>query len=252
MNELTTFQFQPGGVAIFNTIRTVNLDGEPWFVARDVADVLGYARPRDAIRAHCKGAVLHRILTDGGEQEMTVIPERDLYRLVMRSTLPSAERFEEWVVGTVLPAIRKTGSYVKGEEALDPAAPDYLDRLKDLLLEAQERKLAAAEAKIAVLAPKAEALERLSASEGSMTLSNAARNLGIAERTFFKWLTDNGWIFRAKGKANGNRPVPYADKRNEGLMEVVTSTFWQHGEEVAVQSCYVTAKGIAKLAEVVR
>lgn len=85
--------------------------GEPWFVAKDVAETLGYVRARDAISQHCKGAVKHRLLTSGGEQELTIIPERDVYRLVMRSKLEGAEKFEEWVVGEVLPAIRKTGSY---------------------------------------------------------------------------------------------------------------------------------------------
>lgn len=85
--------------------------GEPWFVAKDVAETLGYVRARDAISQHCKGAVKHRLLTSGGEQELTIIPERDVYRLVMRSKLEGAEQFEEWVVGEVLPSIRKTGSY---------------------------------------------------------------------------------------------------------------------------------------------
>ena len=95
-----------------NEVRVVRDDkGEPWFVAKDVAETLGYVRARDAISQHCKGAVKHRLLTSGGEQELTIIPERDVYRLVMRSKLEGAEKFEEWVVGEVLPAIRKTGSY---------------------------------------------------------------------------------------------------------------------------------------------
>lgn len=92
-------------------IRTLLLEGEPYFVAKDVAELLGYQRARDAIAQHCRGAVKHRLPTTSGEQDVTIIPERDVYRLVMRSKLPSAERFEEWVVGEVLPAIRKTGSY---------------------------------------------------------------------------------------------------------------------------------------------
>lgn len=92
-------------------VRVVTVDGEPWFVAKDVCDVLGYARSRDAVREHCKGAVKHSLPSSGGAQDHQIIPERDLYRLIMRSRLPSAERFEEWVVGEVLPQIRRTGAY---------------------------------------------------------------------------------------------------------------------------------------------
>ncbi|KVR76140.1 hypothetical protein WK26_25625 [Burkholderia vietnamiensis] len=96
-------------------VRVVTVDGEPLFVARDVATVLGYANASKAIGDHCKGGVTSRypILDSlGRDQYPTLIPERDLYRLIMRSKLPSAERFEEWVVGEVLPSIRKTGAYV--------------------------------------------------------------------------------------------------------------------------------------------
>lgn len=106
-------------------VRVIERDGEPWFVANDVATILGYRVPKDAVAAHCKGAAKHRLPTPGGEQNMTIIPERDLYRLVMRSKLPSAERFEEWVVSEVLPAIRKTGGYNAAAtmpDFTDPAA----------------------------------------------------------------------------------------------------------------------------------
>jgi len=79
-----------------NQIRTVVKDGAAWFVAKDVAEVLGYASPKDAVSAHCKGAAKHRLPTKGGNQEVTIVPERDVYRLIMKSKLPSAEKFEEW------------------------------------------------------------------------------------------------------------------------------------------------------------
>jgi prophage antirepressor-like protein/transcriptional regulator with XRE-family HTH domain len=118
--------------AVFNfeshEVRTVLKDGEPWFVAKDVTDILGYARTRDATRLHCKGAVKYRLLTKGGNQEFILIPERDVYRLIMRSKLPSAEQFEEWVVGTVLPAIRKTGTFQ--HTIVGAPAGTYLDVLQ--------------------------------------------------------------------------------------------------------------------------
>ncbi|RDH46593.1 hypothetical protein B9G39_00195 [Zooshikella ganghwensis] len=88
-------------------------DNAPWFVAADIAAALGYSRARDAIQAHCKGAVKYRIPTTGGVQMASIIPERDVYRLIMRSKLPQAEQFEEWVVAEVLPSIRKTGGYIQ-------------------------------------------------------------------------------------------------------------------------------------------
>jgi anti-repressor protein len=105
------------------SVRVVAIEGEPWFVARDVAATLGYSNTSKAISDHCKGITKRYLPTPGGEQEMTLIPERDVYRLVMRSKLPAAERFEEWVVGEVLPAIRKTGAYSAAPAA--PALPDF-------------------------------------------------------------------------------------------------------------------------------
>lgn len=98
---------------MFGELRTTitDGDGEPWFVAKDVAEALGYANTADAIRSHCKAASAIAIHDGRQNREMSIIPERDLYRLVMRSKLPKAEKFEEWVVGEVLPSIRKTGAY---------------------------------------------------------------------------------------------------------------------------------------------
>ena len=98
-------------------LRTVVRDGEPWFVGKDVAEMLGYRNPAEAVRDHCKHAELLKtsktLLLNNSPRGLLIIPESDLYRLVMHSRLPQAEAFEEWVVGTVLPAIRKTGGYVQ-------------------------------------------------------------------------------------------------------------------------------------------
>lgn len=81
------------------------------FCGNDAAKALGYKRPKDAVSAHCKGAVKRRTLTKGGEQEMLFIPEGDIYRLAAKSELPGAERFESWIFDEVLPSIRRAGSY---------------------------------------------------------------------------------------------------------------------------------------------
>jgi len=94
------------------SIRVMDIQGEPWFVGKDIAEALGYARPNDALQQHCKGAVKYRPLqTKGGLQEARIINEPDLFRLIVNSQLPAAEQFEKWVFEEVLPAIRKTGGY---------------------------------------------------------------------------------------------------------------------------------------------
>lgn len=95
----------------FGELRTIEEGDKIYFVASDAAKMLGYKRPADAVTAHCKGSVKRRLPTNGGTQEMKVIPEGDLYRLIANSELPSAEKFESWVFDEVLPAIRKTGGY---------------------------------------------------------------------------------------------------------------------------------------------
>ena len=103
----------------FGKVRFVTIDGKPYAVARDVAEMLGYKKPRNAISAHCKGALKQGILTEGGIQEVSVIPESDIYRLIFKSKLREAEKIEEWVMNVVLPAVRMDGMYVDGEENIE-------------------------------------------------------------------------------------------------------------------------------------
>ncbi|AEA70209.1 Putative phage regulatory protein [Pseudomonas brassicacearum subsp. brassicacearum NFM421] len=116
-NSVIPFDFDGGAIRVI----TDEL-GDPWFVARDVADALGYAKPENAISRHCKAATT---TPKQGGGFMTVIPERDVYRLVMRSKLVGAERFEEWVVGEVLPSIRKTGKF----DAASPSSSKVVGEL---------------------------------------------------------------------------------------------------------------------------
>lgn len=108
MNELQIFNSEE-----FGEIRTAEIDGKPYFVGTDVAKALGYSNPRKAILDHCKGVTKRDTPTSSGVQSMSYINEGDLYRLIMKSKLPSAEKFEAWVMDEVLPTIRKTGSYQK-------------------------------------------------------------------------------------------------------------------------------------------
>ena len=108
MNELQIFNNPE-----FGEIRTIEIEGKPYFVASDVATALGYANPRKAVSDHCKGVTKRDTPTSSGVQSMSYIGEGDLYRLIMKSKLPSAEKFESWVMDEVLPSIRSTGYYVK-------------------------------------------------------------------------------------------------------------------------------------------
>lgn len=104
----------------FGSIRTLEIDNKPYFCGSDVASALGYSNVRDAISRHCKGVVKHDTPTSSGIQLMSYIPEGDIYRLIVRSKLPTAERFESWVFDEVLPSIRKHGAYITGQETLSP------------------------------------------------------------------------------------------------------------------------------------
>ena len=125
MNELQIFNSGE-----FGEIRTIEIDGKPYFVGTDVAKALGYSNPRKAILDHCKGVTKRDTPTSSGIQSMSYINEGDLYRLIMKSKLPSAEKFESWVVNEVLPTIRKTGSYQKPlttVEQIQVIATGFLD-----------------------------------------------------------------------------------------------------------------------------
>jgi len=125
MNELQIFNSGE-----FGEIRTIEIDGKPYFVGTDVARALGYSNPRKAILDHCKGVTKRDTPTSSGVQSMSYINEGDLYRLIMKSKLPSAEKFESWVMDEVLPTIRKTGSYQKPlttVEQIQVIATGFLD-----------------------------------------------------------------------------------------------------------------------------
>ena len=125
----------------FGSIRSVEINGKPYFVANDIARALGYKRPADAVTMHCKGSVKYRYLTPGGEQEVKVIPEGDLYRLIIKSKLPEAEKFESWIMDDVLPTLRETGKYSLNNPKPDSyMIEDPIARAQRWIEEQQEKK----------------------------------------------------------------------------------------------------------------
>lgn len=138
--------------AEFGIIRTQNIDGNPWFVGKDVANALGYSNPRKALIDHVdeedKGVT--KCDTLGGTQELTIINESGLYSLIFSSKLESAKRFKRWVTSTVLPSIRKTGGYLAGQEQLTN---------KEIMARAlilAQKQIEKANARIAILEEKIE------------------------------------------------------------------------------------------------
>ncbi len=138
MSNVIPFQFDN------ITIRAIEIDGAPWFIGKDIAEALGYANAADAVSKHCKGvAKRYPLQTAGGLQEVRIINEPDLYRLIVKSQLPDAQRFERWVFEEVLPAIRKTGSYGAAKPVVkDPRTAALIEALQrqDAIEQEQERQ----------------------------------------------------------------------------------------------------------------
>ena len=133
MNNLQVFKNEQ-----FGEMRTVTINDKIYFVGLDVAKALGYAIPSKAINTHCKGVSKTEVPTNGGTQEMLIISEGDIYRLITHSKLDGSEKFESWVFDEVLPTIRKHGAYMT-DEVIEKAltSPDFLIKLATQLKEAK-------------------------------------------------------------------------------------------------------------------
>ena len=202
----------------FGDIRIVmNESNEPMFVASDVANALGYAKPRNAVQAHCKGALKQGVPTSGGIQEMTIIPESDFYRLVLKSQLQDAEKFQDWVCEDILPSIRKHGAYMT-PDTLEKAilSPDFIIKLATNLKEEQTKRIAA-ERENATLKPKAALMDKIIDSGEKIDIGQTAKILGLpyGRNTLFKKLRDLGVFFK-----NRNEPKQeYVDRKYFELKE---------------------------------
>lgn len=213
----------------FGSVRIIEEDGKYMFCASDVAKSLGYSNFRDALRRHCRGAVKRDSPTTSGVQVMSYIPEGDVYRLIVHSKLPSAERFERWVFDEVLPSLRKNGFYIT-----DPLVkqivedPDYLyalwDTLKrqnerlqsqDEIISAQSEELDLNDCLIDDLSWKANYYDDFIDESDGVTIRVAAKQIGVPERALVSLLIGCHYLYRCDG-----RLLPYADRRCAGLFAV--------------------------------
>ena len=227
----------------FGFVRTVEIGGKPYFVANDIARALGYKRPADAITAHCKGSVNRRYLTDGGEQEMKIIPEGDVYRLIVRSQLPSAEQFESWVFDEVLPSIRRNGGYIVGQESLTD--DELLERaviVAQKKIAERDEMIANKDARIREMRPKEVFADAVAASNTSLLVRDVAKlirqnGIPLGEKRFYKWLRENGFICK-------NSTAPTQKAMEQGLFEIVIRTVERgNGLPLETKTTKVTGKG---------
>lgn len=215
MRELTVFKN-----ADFGEVRTLVIDGEPYFVGKDVAEILGYSNPQKALRDHVdeEDKTLNELFTVNGTRGI-LINESGLYALVLSSRLPSAKKFKRWVTSEVIPSIRKHGAYMT-EQTLEQAltSPDFLIQLATKLKDEQEknRKLTADNER---MKPKEIFADAVTASDSSILVRELAKILRqngveIGEKRLYKWLRDNGYIIK-----HSTQPTQKAMEL--GLFEVI-------------------------------
>jgi anti-repressor protein len=234
MNELKVFNSEE-----FGDVRTVTINGDPWFVGKDVAAALGFTNPRDAISTHVfdedKG--VESIDTLGGKQKMTVINESGLYALVFGSRLKSAQRFKHWVTSEVLPAIRRTGGY-------QMPAPQGKELLALAVLEAQ-KTIEAQNTEIERMKPKAIFADAVSASTSSILIGDLAKLLrqnGVdtGQKRLFEQLRNEGYLM----KTGSSRNMPTQRYVADGLFQIKETVISNPDGSVRMtKTTKVTGKG---------
>lgn len=207
MSELQIFNFED------NEVRTQIIDDEPWFVGKDVSDVLGYSET-NAMTRRLNDDDFMSVKLSGMNMKSILINESGLYAAVMGSKLDSAKKFQRWVTKDVLPSIRKHGGYLtpeKIEEAL--LNPDTLIQLATTLKEERSKRLIA-EQKVTTMAPKALFADAVAASHTSILIGELSKlisqnGIKIGQNRLFEWLRSNGYLIKRKG-SDFNMPTQYS------------------------------------------
>lgn len=241
MNELQIFNNEE-----FGEIRTITKDDKTYFAGSDVAKALGYAIPHKAVQTHCKGVLKWNIPTSSGNQDVLFITEGDIYRLIMKSKLPSAEKFEKWVMEEVLPSIRKNGGYIAGQETLSDE-----ELLSKALMVAQRKIdekndiIAMQDSRIQGMIPKEIFADAVSASHTSILIGDLAKlicqnGVQIGQKRLFEWLRENNFLI----KSGTSRNMPKQRYVEQGLFEVKESNIQNPDGSVRItKTTKVTGKG---------
>lgn len=225
---------------LFGKVRTIEENGKVLFCGSDVAKSLGYARPNDAMKQHCKGATVKHSITDslGRNQRMNFITESDVFRLTTKSELPQAEKFESWIFDDVLPTIRKTGGYVNNEQTFVdtylPYADEYTKQMFKTTLQTV-RKLNSTVSQqhqlIGELKPKADYTDKILQNKSLVNVTQIAKDYGMSGQAFNKLLHSLGvqyqiggqWLLYSKHQSNGYAhsetiDITHADGRKDTKM----------------------------------
>lgn len=242
MNELQTFNFEE------LPVRTLSINDEPYFVGKDVADILGYKRTADAIREHVdsedKG--VGKIQTPGGKQNVTIINESGIYSLIFSSKLETAKRFKRWVTSEVLPAIRKHGIYATDsviEQTIQN--PDYIITVLTEYKKEKEQNLLLQQ-EIGELKPKADYVDEILKSTGTLATTQIAADYGISAQKLNKLLHEA----RLQRKVN-KQWVLYSEHMGKSYTESDTIPIVRSdGREDTVLQTRWTQKGRLKIHEI--
>lgn len=239
MNDLKIFENKE-----FGEIRTVVENGEPWFVGKDVAEILGYSNPRKAVIDHVDeedkmdGVTIRDSI--GREQIPVLINESGLYSLILSSKLPNAKKFKKWVTSEVLPSIRKNGGYIAGQEIMSD------DELMARALQVAQNKILERDKQIETMKPKAIFADAVAASHTSILIGDLAKlisqnGVNIGQKRLFKWLRDNGYLIKREGS---DRNMPTQRSMEMKLFEVKESTISNPDGSVRItRTPKVTGKG---------
>lgn len=236
-NEIRKFDFRGA------SLRTLTDEaGEPWFVAKDVCDILGLENSRKATAELDSDEKNTVTISDGiaGNPNKTIISEPGLYRLVMKSRKPEAKEFQRWVTHEVLPSIRRHGGYMAGQERMTPEQM-ALASLKWLQskVDEQARQLKAQEGK--VLFANAVESAKTSILVGDLAKILKGNGIDISQKRLFAWLREHGWLIKAKGSSWN---MPTQKSMNLGLFEIKETTVTHaDGHTTVNKTPKVTGKG---------
>jgi len=238
-NQMQIFEHED-----FGKVRIIKIDGEPWFVGKDVTDILGYANSRKVLSDHVddEDKLAYRFVTSGQNRSMTVINESGLYCLILSSKLPQAKMFKRWVTSVILPSVRKYGAYITENTLTQMIGnPEFTEALMDALAE-EHAKNNTLEDKIEVLAPKARYCDKVLLSGEAIQTSIIAKDYGMTVIAFNRLLHELGIQYRV-----GNTWVLYKDYADKGFTK--TKTYYTPGGTAVIHT-YWLQKGRMFLYEI--